>query len=122
MKRQLVIATAAVALLAGCGGGAAADSQGAADVADQLGCPNAKVQTKLQGNEPDRDERAQCHGLTIVTFDDANQRDAYVTVVSAVNKMFEGESATLSGDGWAVMGSKSKVQDAQDKLGGTIKK
>lgn len=119
--RRLFGTLAVAALVAGCGGRAEA-SEDAAGLADQLGCSNAKVTTKSEGAEPPRHERAECKGLTIVTFEDPANQETYVETVTELNKAFDENSAALVGDGWAVFGEPDALNDAQDALGGEVKR
>lgn len=111
--RRLLTTLAAVLLLAGC---SHSTPPSAADLAKRAGCPGAKVTTKLQENEPQRAERVDCHGLTIVTFKTTDDRDAYVAMSKAANEAFGQSFAATTGDDWAVMGTKPGVAKVIDKL------
>lgn len=112
MKR-LVPMIAAGVLLASC---SHSTPMTAADLAQKVGCPGAKVTSKLEANEPARAQRIDCHGLTIVTFKDADQRDAYVAMSKAANEAFGQSFAAATGDDWAVMGTRADVAKVKSKL------
>ena len=118
MKRLLtaVCLTAGLALLAGCGGGGG--HQDARSLAADLGCPHAKISHHSQGAEPPRADRADCHGVTVVTFSSNDARDSYVSAVEKINDTFGQNISAVKGDGWAAMGSKSAIDAAKGKLGG----
>lgn len=103
-------------LLCGCGGGAA-EHQGARSLAADLGCPHAKISHHAQGAEPPRGDRADCHGVTVVTFSSNDARDSYVSAVEKINSTFGQSISTVKGDGWAAMGSKRAIEAAKSKLG-----
>jgi hypothetical protein len=113
MKRTFLTALVLVAV-AGCGGGGG--DTGAKELADKLGCPDVKVSTEAEPNEPPRAERAECDGLTIVTFDDAGNQDAYVSTVIELNKAFGEDMSSVDGDGWAVLGDPDAVDEARAVL------
>ena len=112
-QSRLVAVIAAGILLAGCSHGAPLD---AAAIAKKVGCPGAAVSSKLQSNEPKRDQRIDCHGLTIVTFSDSDDRDAYVAMAKAANEAFGESFDATTGDDWAVMGTRAGVAKVKDKL------
>lgn len=120
IKASATLATAAglAFTLAACGGSASGSTitTQPQDVLTQLGCPSAHLNSKLQSNEPPREGRANCHGLTVVTFSSDAQETSYVKTVDELARAFNAAQTSLAGHDWAVFGSKSAVRHARQQL------
>jgi hypothetical protein len=114
VTRLAPILVAALLLATGCGG--SSDTQTAAGLASKIGCPHASVQHKTQPNEPTRKDRVDCHGLTVVTFANGADRDGYVSTVKAAGQAFGEPMGSAVGDGWAVVGPRSKLDAVKSSL------
>lgn len=128
MKVRFIVPIAAGAiLLAGCGGGATAQSSSgpldAKTIAAKLGCAHAEVSSRLQQNEMPRKDRAKCDGADIVTFKSSSDRDAYVKFTLGMNQAFGQREEAVVGDGWAVFAPMTKAAQVQSQIGqGTVRK